>query len=624
MASNYNNAAPSWMADVKEDTTKTSEWNELSKHIFDAVEQHLSQSHVTNFAGLQEAEKSLLLERAARSLASSDGGRVYENLQSKLSYLLDQTVNNQVAKKMLEDNKLDTKTDLVLDTTSEGVITLLRKHPEQKYKLRVFLNQSVPQPVRFMAWQLFFSNNDFRKKFIAKLTMDPKMCLSPSDAEIQRKCEIILNSTKSFKDIKYSMGSLNSIKGILSYYHATMRNKRTLSDSEYLYAVPIVYSHHPPMPPNERPSEKSMSMLIEIYLQFIQTLPAAISQANIGHTDNPEMEALLKEIIGILNSYDKPLIENMRNLLDKTGAKGIEDITFNTGFKTVCTPMIKNLFAGYLSLEPLMYIWDQYVISSDVPDYHTEFLPIICAIILMILRDQLNNTVTIAEFEDVVKSQALHIQTRQIQAILNKYFFKKLQDKMNSSNKFGPVIDPTAGRLQKWEHWHQDIVPHRTLRNNGPNEAENGRIQAEIDKRLLAEKAAQQEIERLRRELERVRHQAPKTVVVTQKRSPSPFLGKPISRQPVLDILNKLKLSVEKIKNGNGTANYTELNLQTQEDLRLHKLDLKMAEREIFGRQLTLHDWEVMSDEDKVARSAKILQIVKSRLQKRHLETGKF
>ena len=209
----------------------------------------MSQSHVSIFSELKEAEKSLLLERAARSLAASDGGRVYENLQSKLSYLLDQTVNNQVAKKMLEDNPLDTKTDLVLDTTSEGVITLLRKHPEQKYKLRVFLNQSIPQPLRFLAWQLFFSNSEVRKKFVSKLQLDPKMCLSPSDAEIQRKSELLLNSTKSFKDVKYSLGSLNSIKGILSYYHTSIKPKRALSDSEYLYAVPIVYAHHPPMPP---------------------------------------------------------------------------------------------------------------------------------------------------------------------------------------------------------------------------------------------------------------------------------------------------------------------------------------------------------------------------------------
>ena len=87
-------------------------------------------------------------------------GRVYEELQSKLSYLLDQSVNNQVAKKMLEDNSIDTKTDLVLDTTSEGIITLLRKHPDQKYKLRIFLNQVMAAPIRFLAWQLFYANSN--------------------------------------------------------------------------------------------------------------------------------------------------------------------------------------------------------------------------------------------------------------------------------------------------------------------------------------------------------------------------------------------------------------------------------------------------------------------------------
>jgi len=26
------------------------------------------------------------------------------------------------------------------------------------------------------------------------------------------------------------------------------------------------------------------------------------------------------------------------------------------------------------------------------------------------------------------------------------------------------VIDPTIGRLQPWEHWHQDVVPKRAIR----------------------------------------------------------------------------------------------------------------------------------------------------------------
>ena len=94
----------------------------------------------------------------------SKKGKLYDNLQSKMSYLLDQSVNNQVAKKLIEENESSTKTDLVLDTTAEGIITLLKKHPDQKYKLRVFLNQVIPQPIRFFAWQLYYSNPERNKK----------------------------------------------------------------------------------------------------------------------------------------------------------------------------------------------------------------------------------------------------------------------------------------------------------------------------------------------------------------------------------------------------------------------------------------------------------------------------
>jgi hypothetical protein len=155
-----NNTMPAWMTEVKEYAIKTNEWNDLTRQIYEAVDQHLSQSHIAFFSELSDAEKTLLLERAARSLSDSDEGRLFENLQSKLAYLLDQSVNNQVVKKLVEQNPLETKTDLVIDTTSEGIVALLRKHPEQKYKLRVFLNQSIPQPIRFQAYQLFYVNQD--------------------------------------------------------------------------------------------------------------------------------------------------------------------------------------------------------------------------------------------------------------------------------------------------------------------------------------------------------------------------------------------------------------------------------------------------------------------------------
>lgn len=78
------------------------------------------------------------------------------------------------------------------------------------------------------------------------------------------------------------------------------------------------------------------------------------------------------------------------------------------------------------------------------------------------------------------------------------------------------------------------------------------------------------------------------------------------------------------VKNGDGTPNQNELNLQTIEDYHLHKLDLKMAEREVFGRQLVQADWESMNDKEKQIRSLKILEIVKRRMEKRYIENGKL
>ena len=62
----------------------------------------------------------------------------------------------------------------------------------------------------------------------------------------------------------------------------------------------------------------------------------------------------------------------------------------------------------------------------------------------------------------------------------------------------------------------------------------------------------------------------------------------------------------------------------TIEDLRLHKLDLKIAEKQIFGRQLKAGEWDQLSDLEKQTKSERMLEMVKQRLQKRFNETGRF
>lgn len=84
----------------------------------------------------------------------------YDELNHRVSDLLDKSVNNDVSRSLLKDDPLETKTDIILNKICEGIVGLLRKWPDQKYKLHAFLNQPLPQPIRFVGWHLYLSNNN--------------------------------------------------------------------------------------------------------------------------------------------------------------------------------------------------------------------------------------------------------------------------------------------------------------------------------------------------------------------------------------------------------------------------------------------------------------------------------
>jgi hypothetical protein len=47
----------------------------------------------------------------------------------------------------------------------------------------------------------------------------------------------------------------------------------------------------------------------------------------------------------------------------------------------------RNIILGTLSTDPLLFVWDQYLITSDVPKFHDELLPAIAAAMIITLRD---------------------------------------------------------------------------------------------------------------------------------------------------------------------------------------------------------------------------------------------
>ena len=85
-------------------------------------------------------------------------GSAYAELYNKCSVALDQHLNNDVARQLLEDQPINTKSDLILESAQEGIVSILKKWPDMKSKLHIHLNQPLPGNLRQLAWRLYLDN----------------------------------------------------------------------------------------------------------------------------------------------------------------------------------------------------------------------------------------------------------------------------------------------------------------------------------------------------------------------------------------------------------------------------------------------------------------------------------
>ncbi|CAF3747468.1 unnamed protein product [Rotaria sp. Silwood1] len=564
---------PAWLVDSRENVLKTQEWHNLTTNIYDAVDQHLAQSHVQYFTDLSDAEKSLVLERAARSLKGTVNGAPtpYDNLNKRVSDLLDKGVNNDVSRSLLKDDPLETKTDIILNKVCEGIVGLLRKWPDQKYKLHAFLNQSLPQPIRFVGWNLYLSNANHRQKFINDLANNPRNVLSPMDADIQRNCDSLVRTLPLAPDMMDSKGNMSAMKAILSYFHSLLSNKRDLADSEYYYVIPIVLSHNPPL---------------SSFFPF--SLEALFS--NITHT--------------MINKY-----------------------------------------LGCLTTDPLLFVWDQYLITSDIPKFHDELIPAIAAAMIITLRDFLLKCKMTSEMETVLQHKTNIIITRQLQSVIVRFFLADFKNRISRSD-FGPVIDPTEGR--QWTSFNRDHIPQAANRpeqrltdreRNEQNAQLERRLREEMIKRQETERTLQTKIDQLQREIDNMKYTAVPLTTTQSIRAPTPAeryvnpRSRPVSplkqitrkqqgNSPLHDLLRKISQTCNRVAHGEGKNSVT-LNEQTKNDIRVHKLDLKMAEREVVGRTLHVNEWNQLPEAQKQTYSQQMLDVVKIRIQNRYSDGRK-
>ncbi|XP_052802733.1 uncharacterized protein LOC128232959 isoform X2 [Mya arenaria] len=481
---------PKWLLDSKENISSTKEWGTFLHELHDAIQQQLTESHVQYFSDLSEAEKELFMHRATKAIES---GSAYNGLYKKVSVLCDQNLNEEVSRQLLEEHPIGTKSDLVIDFAEDGALSLLTKWPDMKHKLCFCLNQPMPFKVRQLAWRLYLTNTRVRKQYVDLLNADPRKAISMYDYEIDQKCAQLLNSEKTFVDLRGSQGVFYAMKAVLSYYHATMKTKQRLRDVDHMLAFPFVCVSAPNIPRKEPPSSRTVALLVEEFLTFQESRPGFVIDSG-SETHEEEMRGFIDKVARLLQKYfpDTPKIIAEKYVPSKDKIVATEAGSYavlKDGLTILVRPLIRSMFVGYLRLDTLLYVWDQYMIGLDTPGFNVEWLAIVTAIILGLLKDRFKECSTSVQLESALKNEAPKLTIAQFQYEVKKHHYTDLWSMLMKDGKSAmPVLDPTQAQHPSWRHWFNDLIPPYTR----PANRRTAREEREAERERLGQQRREQ------------------------------------------------------------------------------------------------------------------------------------
>ena len=209
----------------------------MTSELFDAVQQQLTESHVSYFSDLTDSEKIMFLDRAAKLVRD---GSSYQNLVGRVSGVLDRNLNEEVTQTLIDSSNKHTKTQLLLQGASNASIKLLQRWPDLRSKLFACLNRSLPNDLRKAVWKMFLANPVVRQEYLEKALRNKQETVSSLNAVIGQKCEAFLSSESTFHEFGLHSAVLGVMKSSLSYRQVNMKSTSTIVDTDYLLALPFL------------------------------------------------------------------------------------------------------------------------------------------------------------------------------------------------------------------------------------------------------------------------------------------------------------------------------------------------------------------------------------------------
>ncbi|XP_022103716.1 uncharacterized protein LOC110986276 [Acanthaster planci] len=489
-------AHPRWLLDCKGEIVQTDEWKILTQELNQAVQQQLNESHVSKFTDLSDPEKQLFLERAAKAIQEGDAFQSFNQAASKT---LDKHLSNHANQQLLNSSPLESKSELVLEQAREGALGLLKSWPGNKAKFRRFFNQALPDRLRQIAWRLYLRSPKVRSLYLEQLKADPSSVMSILDLEVVQTCEALLTREPTFQDLSNNTDILHAMKAILSYHHVCKKTKTSLIDTDYMLVIPFLLNVLSTTRPEQLVLESTLALLIEEYATFMSSRPIFMRESYVKDFQG-SMEAFAKQIAGMLQEKDEALAEHFHQVFSGHFA-GPSALT--QGIKTLVRPMVRCLFVGYLSLDAVMYVWDQYIIGLDVPDY--DIVPCMTVSVLMLQRKYLLQCESLPEMEFILKRNAVKLTKDELMYEIGHHFYQVLHHQLNSGQDGTPVLDPTQVAMP-WEYWYYEMLPQRTKAEDRRRERNIRKDQRQREKDAARDEEMREKLRKEEEEMEEIQN----------------------------------------------------------------------------------------------------------------------
>ncbi|KXJ29017.1 uncharacterized protein LOC110252404 [Exaiptasia diaphana] len=669
MASTTTKSSP-WLSQAKDDIAQTTEWSELVSELFEAVQQQLTENHVSYFSDLKEPEKILFLDRAGKLVKSS---LRHKNLVATVSEKLDQRLNESIMDELVNPSNEKTKTDLMLDSACDSCSALLHKWPDMRTKLFTCFNRPLTPKLRKLIWKMLLSNPGLRDKYLKEQWKPSKV----QENAIVQKCHAFVASELLFVNLPKQQVDLlvHVMTKCLAYKQ--FYSKESLDDTDYLLMIPFLKvvvedSFHGDSCHGN--VEEISADVFEMFYTFLDYRPVYMKEAG-----SKEFNIALKHVgeimASLVDSQDQQFAEFLEKLLS---SHGNHLATFSVSLVNLMRSYLRSMFVGYLPLDVVCYIWDQHILSLKLQKL--KCIPTFAVVLLLLLNDEIKDCKTTKDVESVLFEGSKSLKTRQLQNEIDQRFLPDWRNLINEEVQGFelPLVDPVAtlGKTQPWTWWFQD----RPATRQRPEDRRAAREAREMERKKIEKQRRNEEIQRQREEDARRRHeqeeiqlafdqdkrtQADKIaslerdlLLEQQKRTtiekqmgdeieklryeiarikgnqdvpvrsrstlssplqpslPSPAVSSGDSEvQDMLrDVLRMAFVGVNQLAHG---VDAQEQHLQqiAKTSMNVSKTDYKEAEITLFGRELTKQDWDDMSAEQRQINRELLLK----KLQESHM-----